>query len=112
MEESARGICSRPFVGVREGTVVAFVLLDFPPLTHTDTLVLYEIFVDPLERGKGIGTALIEAVERLARSNGYSRVALSPVPLDEATYQEGLTRWYESLGYEVNECGELFKVLP
>ena len=57
-----------------------------------------ELWVSEARRGEGIGHALLEEAERLARENGCGRIHLE-------TRSEGARRLYERVGYRV--FGEL-----
>lgn len=49
--------------------------------------------VEPSERGRGVGTALLEALAALAREHGFERLSLSVEPANPAL------RLYERLGW-------------
>ena len=67
--------------------------------------MIYEIFVVPEIRLRGIGTRVLFAAESLARDTGFPRVRLIPKALgcppgderDRAT--ANLIEWYERHGY-------------
>lgn len=61
--------------------------------------VLYELFVPTEHRGRGVGTAALNAVEELVRCRGRSRMQLRPRPLDDSRTVEQLEGWYERRGY-------------
>ncbi len=70
---------SEPLEGLvaeRDGEVVGFVNCVLHPSTWAaaDTCYLEDLFVSPSARGSGAGRALIEAVLKLARSNGWRNV--------------------------------------
>jgi len=56
---------------------------------------LLSLVVEPEERGRGTGAALVAAVERWARGRGAERVHLTA-----ALHRDGAHRFYERLGYE------------
>ena len=66
-----------------------------------ERLVSYQLVVPRELRGRGIGSAVLRAIERLAQSDGYERVRVWPRPLDDNFDQWGLERWYRERGYEV-----------
>ena len=51
------------------------------------------IGVEPEQRGRGVGTALLEALATLAREHGFARLSLSVEPANPAL------RLYERLGW-------------
>jgi aminoglycoside 6'-N-acetyltransferase len=53
--------------------------------------------VDPAWRGRGVGTALLQAGEDWARAQGADRMIL-----DAASANAGAIRLYERVGYEIN----------
>jgi len=58
------------------------------------TAELKRMYVDPQVRGKGIGRALVESLEREARALGVTRVVL-----ETGTRLAPAIRLYEGLGY-------------
>lgn len=58
------------------------------------TAELKRMYVDPAVRGRGIGRALVEALEREARELGVARVVL-----ETGTRLMPAVRLYESMGY-------------
>jgi GNAT superfamily N-acetyltransferase len=64
-------------------------------------LVPYQLVVLRELRGRGIGSAVVRAVERLAQSEGCERVRVWPRPLDHSFDQWGLERWYRERGYQL-----------
>ena len=61
-------------------------------------LILYDLFVDPDIRTKGIGRSLMNKAEQYAQENGFKRLELSTAK-DNCIGQS----LYESLGYEVDD---------
>jgi len=61
-------------------------------------LILYDLFVDPNIRTKGIGRSLMNKAEQYAQENGFKRLELSTAK-DNFIGQS----LYESLGYEVDD---------
>ncbi|RZN20036.1 hypothetical protein CWO90_34695 [Bradyrhizobium sp. Leo121] len=82
------------YVAIEDGLEVAFLALDQIP--GVDYLVLYEIFVRPKYRRRGIGSRLLRKVEELAAGLGYERITLSPSPLEQ-----GILNRNSSLGMGV-----------
>ena len=56
---------------------------------------LYDLFVDPAVRQRGVGRALMQAAEKMARKSRASRI-----DLETAIDNYGAQALYESLGYE------------
>ena len=83
-----------------DGTLSGFVQL-YPSFCSVSTipiLILYDLFVDPNIRTKGIGRALMNKARQHAKENGFKRLELSTAK-DNFIGQS----LYESLGYEVDE---------
>lgn len=60
---------------------------------------LHQIVVHHAQRGFGVGSAVLRAVEDLAHSEGVETVRIWPRPLDNSFDQKGLERWYCERGY-------------
>jgi ribosomal protein S18 acetylase RimI-like enzyme len=83
-----------------DGTLSGFVQL-YPSFCSVSTipmLILYDLFVDPDTRTKGIGRALMNKARQYAKENGFKRLELSTAK-DNFIGQS----LYESLGYEVDD---------
>jgi len=83
-----------------DGTLSGFVQL-YPSFCSVSTipmLILYDLFVDPDTRTKGIGRALMNQARQYAQENGFKRLELSTAK-DNFIGQS----LYESLGYEVDD---------
>ncbi|SOD02023.1 N-acetylglutamate synthase, GNAT family [bacterium JGI 053] len=85
------------YVAERDGRVVGFAgvmhglsYLHDPPYARLLSLV-----VEPGERGRGTGAALVAAAERWARERGAAQLHLTA-----ALHREGAHRFYERLGFE------------
>lgn len=90
----------RPLVAVEDGKPVGTVTL-FPPEPGSACEAfktsphLGLMAVDPAAGNRGVGTRLIEAVEELAQSTGFSTLALSVTSRGDE-----LIHFYESRGYD------------
>ncbi len=73
--------------------------LEFP--TPADGLHVAELHVDPAERGRGIGSALLARAERAARARGYARISLQTLSSNRAR------RLYERSGFRVTRSREV-----
>jgi GNAT superfamily N-acetyltransferase len=97
-KDGSKTAATKHFVAVEGGEEVAFVSLDiFPP--GQQPLCLYTLVVPKSLRQKGIGSRVLEQVERLAVEWGYDKVLLKPKPLDKNWSRKRLERWYSKRGY-------------
>jgi len=83
-----------------DGTLSGFVQL-YPSFCSVSTipmLILYDLFVEPDTRTKGIGRSLMNKAGQYAQENGFKRLELSTAK-DNFIGQS----LYESLGYEVDD---------
>ena len=64
------------------------------------------------EKGKGIGRALIEAVEKRALENGGSTINIEILRAKEITteFKSILSDWYQRLGYDYIKAVDVFEV--
>jgi GNAT superfamily N-acetyltransferase len=69
---SSRGLYTKHYVVYDQGSEVAFLSVD--PRPDLNLLVIYEIFVVPEIRHRGMGNRAILSVENLARHTGFPRV--------------------------------------
>jgi GNAT superfamily N-acetyltransferase len=85
-------------VAERAGRVVAFALFftNFSTFLAKPGLYLEDLFVEPGQRGQGIGQALLEHLARLAASRGYGRFEWSVLD-----WNQGAIRFYERMGATV-----------
>jgi GNAT superfamily N-acetyltransferase len=85
-------------VAERAGHVVAFALFftNFSTFLAKPGLYLEDLFVEPAERGQGIGQALLEHLARLAATRGCGRFEWSVLD-----WNEGAIRFYQRLGATV-----------
>ncbi len=88
------------YKALADGEEVAFVSLDRWPETEFNHMVVYEIFVPRSLRCKGFGRAALAEAERIARIEGFKKIRLRPLPLDQKISKEELTEWYIRRGYE------------
>jgi ribosomal protein S18 acetylase RimI-like enzyme len=86
--------------------------LGFTQLYHTfcstaaaPILVLYDLFVAPGGRRRGVGRSLMEAAHRYARDAGVQRVVLSTA--HDNLKAQGL---YESLGYQLDTAFRVYEL--
>ncbi|HEX2542754.1 MAG TPA: GNAT family N-acetyltransferase [Caldimonas sp.] len=85
-------------VAERSGVVVAFALFftNFSTFLAQPGLYLEDLFVEPAERGRGIGQALLEHLGRLAVARGYGRFEWSVLD-----WNVDAIRFYERMGATV-----------
>ena len=85
-------------VAERAGRVVAFALFftNFSTFLAQPGLYLEDLFVEPDERGRGIGQALLEHLARLAATRGCGRFEWSVLD-----WNDGAIRFYERMGATV-----------
>jgi GNAT superfamily N-acetyltransferase len=85
------------YVAERDGRVVGFagVMHGLSYVYDPPYARLLSLVVEPGERGKGTGAALVAAAERWARGRGAEQMHLTT-----ALRREGAHRFYEGLGYE------------
>src|ERR1019366_8701684 len=76
---SSRSHYTKHYVVYEQASEVAFLSVD--PRPDLNLLVIYEIFVVPEIRHRGIGSCVLLAAENLARENGFPRVRLLPQAL-------------------------------
>ncbi|HEV7589664.1 MAG TPA: GNAT family N-acetyltransferase [Longimicrobium sp.] len=85
------------YVAERDGRVVGFagVMHGLSYVYDPPYARLLSLVVEPGERGKGTGAALVAAAERWARERGAGQLHLTT-----ALHRDGAHRFYERLGYE------------
>jgi len=81
------------FVAEYDKRIVGFVL-GFIPMVPNNTYFLWQIGVDPLLQGEGIGTMLLEKVEREVKKLGCNRIELTIDPENVLSQ-----RMFEKTGY-------------
>jgi len=70
---------------------------------HADTdstRLIERIAVDPAHRKSGVGTALLQAMERAARRDG-----IQTLELQTAEVMAHLVKWYGAHGFHIVRCG-------
>jgi ribosomal protein S18 acetylase RimI-like enzyme len=90
------------FVAVIESAVVGTAMAGYDG--HRGWL--YSVAVDPAHRGKGFGSDLVQHAERALASLGCMKINLQI-----ADGNEGVSSFYESLGYSVERRVSMGKVL-
>ena len=97
-ERVATGEC---VVGVLDGRLVATITLvpagvlnGTPWYERPDVAVIKQLAVEPVLQSRGIGSSLMDRMERRAAEWGAAEVAV-----DTAEGAEHLIRWYEQRGY-------------
>lgn len=85
-------------VAESEGRVVAFALFftNFSTFLALPGLYLEDLFVEPEQRGRGIGRALMEHLARLSATRGYGRFEWSVLD-----WNADAIRFYERMGATV-----------
>lgn len=97
MLESPKARHTHHYLAIENGSPVAFVALDQIP--GVEYLVLYEMYVRPECRGRGIGSKLLDEVEAVATALGYAKITLTPSPLEKGYPESNLIAWYKKHGY-------------
>ena len=86
---------------------VAAPIFRFLHACDDDDFYLQFLAVDPSHRGRGVGTALIQAMEARARKTGAVRYTL-----DAAARNHVARHLYEKRGFQVTDRWPHFKILP
>ena len=98
LEESRQGFRT-VLVAVKEDRAVGSVSIGGGRFQRTGSLRLFALDVGPAFRRKGVGTALVHAVEAIAAERG-----LDEVNLEVEINNEDAIRLYRRLGYRI--CGD------
>ena len=109
-ERAKRNRCSRSvqYLATVEDAEAGY--LSFDDKSEIGVGVIYEIYVLPSFRRRGVGTNLLKCGEEIARVIGCERVVLEPEPFDRSIKKEILIHWYESFGYKLlANIGEMEK---
>lgn len=84
----------------------SYIQLDTSPVDETEC-VIEMVWVDPQDRGQGIGKHLVEMGIDYARAAGYTQVGLYAEPQDDdgsnGMSTDALIEFYRSLGFESGE---------
>ena len=72
-------------------------------LIEDEIVILDNIYVDPIYRGKGIG---ISAMNRFVKKFSNRKIELHAYAQDDLTCTKKLVSFYEKFGFSV-KCGEL-----
>jgi|GEM_PF-3837400 len=82
-------------------------------LPDGNNLVIYELFILDQFRRQGIGSSILCEVEFIARREGFLRIALCSIPLDNDISKNDLLKFYENHGYKQvrNVPNDLYKTL-
>ena len=89
------------FLAVEAHDGLGFTLL-YPTFSSLDPgpiLILYDLFVTPAARSRGVGRELMECARRYAQETGARRIELST-----AVTNRTAQRLYQSLGYQRDEA--------
>ena len=76
----------------RSGTVIGYALTTITPLLHANgsSAQLQELVVDDSHRGEGVGTAIVEEVERVCRERSVRQITVA---------SRRSADFYERIGY-------------
>ncbi|MBU1339338.1 MAG: GNAT family N-acetyltransferase [Acidobacteria bacterium] len=66
-------------------------------------LCIYELVVEPSNRRRGIGTAIIRECHTIALQLGCHKICVVPRPVEAGTSEEQLNRWYTKLGFKPSD---------
>ncbi|MBF0328583.1 MAG: GNAT family N-acetyltransferase [Nitrospirae bacterium] len=97
--ESSKSLKTKHYRVIADCGEVAFVSLDRWPEPEISRMVIYEIFVLRNMRRKGIGTALLTEIEKVAMQEGFRKTYLRPSTLDCTFSQTDMVNWYLCKGY-------------
>ena len=98
--QSSKSLKTTHYIAYDSDTEVAFVSIDRWPEASINCLVLYEIFVPSELRGTGIGSHVLQYIEKVALQERYDLIRLYPQPLDKHTDPTKLANWYHKNGYK------------
>ena len=76
---------------------VGYLAFDLWP--SKDYIVIYELYIIPEYRRKGIGTIVMKKAEKIAAEFGNLSIHLRPEPLSRKISKEQLIEWYRKQGY-------------
>jgi GNAT superfamily N-acetyltransferase len=91
---------SQFFVATEDKNLVAFVHLlpYYDTLSMTTAWILEDLFVRPVSRNRGIGSALLQRAEAFVRENGAARISLTTAHTNLPAQ-----RLYEANGYALDD---------
>jgi GNAT superfamily N-acetyltransferase len=84
----------RRYIAYEGGPPVAFVAIDLPPIFS-----LYYLYVMRERRSAGIGTWLIQEIEKVAVALGQTVIPVRPRVIDDDVDLETLAPWYRRRGF-------------
>ena len=102
-QHSSRSPYNHHYIAHDGDIELAFVSIDLWPVDKP--FVLYELFVARKQRNNGIGTSILQLIEKMAIAQGYRRIVLTPKPIDKdyaGSTQSQIVQWYEKRGYRPN----------
>lgn len=102
-QHSGRTTHTHHYIAQEDDIELAFVSIDRWPVDKP--FFLYELFVARKQRNKGIGTRILQQIEKMAIEQGYRSIALTPKSIDnnyDNCTQRQIVRWYEKRGYRPN----------
>lgn len=94
---STKAIFTKHYAAMFENIDIAFVALDLPE--NKSHLCVYELLVEPQQRGRGYGTAIINKCRLLAIEGGFKTICLIPRPIEAGGSEQKLRAWYSNLGF-------------
>lgn len=112
LEPSSRAKSALPLVAETDGTVVglAWGLIQEPDIKVAH---IYQMWVAPSQRGKGIGKALLNEIEAWARGRGCDLLALDVTTTNEAAVGLYLSSGFVPVGQQGElRAGSTLKVQP
>jgi GNAT superfamily N-acetyltransferase len=104
IQNASQCIVTRLFLVMEDETEVALVSLDLH--RSQGILVVYNIFVEPSYRRRGIARQILRKSEAMARNLGFTQIQLKPKPLEETVSLDDLVRFYASEGYRWMSKGD------
>lgn len=93
----AHGGRSQTFIVMMEEEEAGF--LSYEDWSEEYIGFIYEIYVLPQFRNRGVGKLLLSYAEGKASELNCRYIRLKPYPLDERTDKDSLIAWYEKEGY-------------
>jgi GNAT superfamily N-acetyltransferase len=100
-ESKWRAGFTRHFVAAESGEQLGLLIVDMWPTR--DDLAICKVFVPQPFRRRGIGAALIDEAESIARENGREWIRLRAEPFDGTLTKESLVAWYTAHGFVKSE---------